>query len=530
MAASSSASVSRKRARTAILGDEGDDSADEDDRPPVTLRGGPAMPEDFVKQYSEGNFIDTEIEVEGRTFPAQKAVLSAGSEYFNGLLAGGGAHMARSETLTLDEMSSTTFECVLAWLYTGTCPVSRGSLLDLLAAAGRLRIETLIVDATWAIVGHLLDESTCFEIWEMASQLMVPRLEKEAERYALEYFDAVAQSGALANLNAERLARLLGSDRLCCSTEEVALDALLEWARIHTPTPEELAELLNKIRFKEFTIDSTASRMAAEPLLDSLPCMKVIAEKLAALSQHDPIGPRTTARVEYVSPGFSDEFDTEFQRARMAKMREVGRDARDAAVYAKKIEDAADDAPRQQIMGPLYMFVVCKYPSFRPAFELALRLRLMNTFFFVGTADEFGTTVPALGGRAASIKIFRNSSNERTQRLHPRPSIREFRRFLPNDTAQLAWADDLLHIDENFFPYRPYPISDDVAKIRILNGIADGIMQRNLRLTLFCTEELPPEAMFAMDKFCPLLQGIFTPRASWEPPRLRRPSTFASTV
>ena len=153
----------------------------------------------------------------------------------------------------------------------------------------------------------------------------------------------------------------------------------------------------------------------------------------------------------------------------------------------------------------------------------------MNTFFFVGTADEFGTTVPALGGRAASIKIFRNSSNERTQRcirgLQFASSAASFRTTQPNSHGLMICCTLT-----KFLPHRPYPISDDVAKIRILNGIADGIMQRNLRLTLFCTEELPPEAMFAMDKFCPLLQGIFTPRASWEPPRLRRPSTFASTV
>ena len=83
---------------------------------------------------------------------------------------------------------------MLEWLYTGQCVVEHTALLDLLAAAGRLRVEPLQEAATWSIIGNVLTDATCLDIWDAARRLAVPELEYAARRFASEHFEAVTAS------------------------------------------------------------------------------------------------------------------------------------------------------------------------------------------------------------------------------------------------------------------------------------------------------------------------------------------------
>ena len=80
--------------------------------PTAILLGGTALPAAMVSQYRRGQFCDVTVVVEDERFLVQRPVLAGGSEYFRGLLLGGGSYMAgggaSSPTLTLEDMSAST--------------------------------------------------------------------------------------------------------------------------------------------------------------------------------------------------------------------------------------------------------------------------------------------------------------------------------------------------------------------------------------------------------------------------------------
>ena len=80
--------------------------------PTAILLGGTPLPVAMVSQYRCGQFCDVTVVVEDERFLVQRSVLAGGSEYFRGLLLGGGSHMAdggaSAPILTLEEMRAST--------------------------------------------------------------------------------------------------------------------------------------------------------------------------------------------------------------------------------------------------------------------------------------------------------------------------------------------------------------------------------------------------------------------------------------
>ena len=116
----------------------------------IHVLGGIALPDLIISNYRAGRLSDVTIDVESTvSFAAHQLVLASGSDYFRLLIMGTGSQMAfathedGTSILTLKELDAAIMRAVLDWLYTGECVVGLRALLDLLAAACRLQVQSL---------------------------------------------------------------------------------------------------------------------------------------------------------------------------------------------------------------------------------------------------------------------------------------------------------------------------------------------------------------------------------------------------
>ena len=484
-----------RRVRSRISPDPGD----EEDSSTILLHGGPALPAALVAQWRDGKLCDVMIRVEGEALMAQRAILAGSSGYFAGLFIGGGVQMADgAQQVELQEMCVGTMRCVLDWIYEGTCTVPRNALFDLLAAASRLQIDSLQLAAAWAIVGRVLDDSTCLETWELASRLSVAPLEEQAEQYALERFAAVSRASDLRTLPVERLTRLLASDLLMAEEEEV-LEVLFAWAHAHEPSPAVLAQQLSLVRFDLFRDPGTARRASTAPILASRECMTVLAQKLA--DQVDPAVAGSTARRaadEYTSPSPSD-----LQVAHHQKMRRVANECMYAARFAQYISEQSPEG-FSKVVGPASMFVVAKRMVFEPLLMRVLHPgaqkagpKSLHRLFVNVSNVEWQPPDAILQG----VRLTHQSGGELST-PPARPPARELYRFVPREmhgSVLLAWADEVVDVDAAFMcSSDQLEVSTEQATIRVRNALSDAF---DLPYYLLCSCILPEDALLAMHAY-----------------------------
>ena len=377
---------------------------------------------------------------------------------------------------------------MLEWLYTGQCVVEHTALLDLLAAAGRLRVEPLQEAATWSIIGNVLTDATCLDIWDAARRLAVPELEYAARRFASEHFEAVTAS--VGSLPSDVLAEMLTSDDLACSREEQVLDALMRWARIHKPSAASLAELLRHVRFDRFADAGSAAKTANEPLFASTPCLSVIAVKLAA--QLDPAGERSSRRkgeMELLSRSAPDS---------MSLMRKIAGINREAAMFALEVEKAASLlAPGQihngQLVGPLLMYLQVRKGFLSKHLLAKLENTLASGFLKVATATlpNCRPSVTIYDGRDAA-------AYDAEEVAKHRPPARELERYLRhqillpdvNKDARLAWLDEIFDFHDSELSRASTASGRTVERLR---AQIEGVLRDKLHSvgTLVCTHDLP---------------------------------------
>ena len=374
---------------------------------------------------------------------------------------------------------------MLEWLYTGQCVVEHTALLDLLAAAGRLRVEPLQEAATWSIIGNVLTDATCLDIWDAARRLAVPELEYAARRFASEHFEAVTAS--VGSLPSDVLAEMLTSDDLACAREEQVLDALMRWARIHKPSAASLAELLRHVRFDRFADAGSAAKTANEPLFASTPCLSVIAVKLAA--QLDPAGERSSRRKGEMELLTRSAPDT------LSLMRKVARINREAAEFCSEMEKEL--APGQirngQLVGPLLMYLQVRKGFLSKQLLAKLENTLASGFVKVATATlpNCRPSVTIYDGRDAA-------AYDAEEVAKYRPPARELERYLRhhmllpdvNKDARLAWLDEIVEFHDSELSTASTASGLTVERLR---AQIEGVLRDKFHsvATLVCTHDLP---------------------------------------
>ena len=221
--------------------------------------------------------------------------------------------------------------------------------------------------------------------------------------------------------------------------------------------------------------------------LVSQPCLAVVARKLAA--QLDPNILSSALREKAIDQSPPSAGEHVYRR--------VARESRDAAEFARTIEQGANQPANVGM--PLFMIVGCSNPKFSQLFDRALPSKLLcSTFAHYGDSpwnpSSFGIQQPN------TVFVFTDNATV-AMPVH-RPPSRELHRFLGAELAdgtQLAWLDEILHFDKRFLGRSLSPeIDNAVEEIRVRN-----VLHKNFAasMTLLCTTNLSGSTMSAIQQY-----------------------------
>ena len=258
-----SAMPSRKRARAAPA------AASAEAVTCIEVGGGGQKWCELANMWRADELLDCQIRVQARTFRAHRLAVSACSAFLRGCFCSGLAE-SESASVTLEDVSSSTFEAVLTWIYDGKVTVDESALPQLLEAAARLQVAEL-EDEVERLVAERITPANAIDAWILADSLTRPALVDAAKAVVLASFSEAAAVDSFVSLPLSALETLLASDELDVQDESEVFTHLKRWIAAQHPavTAAAQAKLLGCVRFAHMDPAFVREQVNTDPLISS---------------------------------------------------------------------------------------------------------------------------------------------------------------------------------------------------------------------------------------------------------------------
>ncbi|XP_071498581.1 kelch-like protein 24 [Diadema antillarum] len=210
----------------------------------------------FQSMRQAGELTDFMLCAEDNRFPCHKMLLAAGSPYFKAMFTGPMRVEDSSSSADLQDISSTTAELLLDYMYTGRLKITADNVQELLIAANFLLLERL-VEACCDFLRRQLDQHNCFEMLSFADAHGCMDLKRAAQRYILKNFMETSASSAFLEATYEQLLSFLGHDDLSVTSEKELGRKVLGWVGHNPGTRKaQLPSLLRLVRLPYLPIET----------------------------------------------------------------------------------------------------------------------------------------------------------------------------------------------------------------------------------------------------------------------------------
>ncbi|KAK3089299.1 hypothetical protein FSP39_002479 [Pinctada imbricata] len=158
--------------------------------------------------------------------------------------------MERDQTsIEIHEISSTTFQSVLEFLYTGAIDISEGNCQDVLAAANMLGISDLVSICS-KFLKLQLDAENCLGIYRFADAYSCEKLKADAEKFINKNFPKVSYQEEFLELPQELVSEILLSENLFIKSEQEVFQAAMNWLLFDPAIRRrEIYKILTPVRF-----------------------------------------------------------------------------------------------------------------------------------------------------------------------------------------------------------------------------------------------------------------------------------------
>ncbi|CAL1545137.1 unnamed protein product, partial [Lymnaea stagnalis] len=172
---------------------------------------------------------DFVVEVEGKEFKCHRLILSACSGFFRGLLRSG-MNESQKQRIKLEGVSVETFAAILETLYTGRDNLTRENMLNILLAADRFEITAVFDNSLCEL---FLRNNTSLENWEImystAHNLGSSSILLHIRDFIKKNYEHVMKSNAFLLLRENDLLKIIKSQELLVSSEDVVIESILNW-------------------------------------------------------------------------------------------------------------------------------------------------------------------------------------------------------------------------------------------------------------------------------------------------------------
>ncbi|CAM9498992.1 unnamed protein product, partial [Phaeothamnion confervicola] len=217
-----------------------------------------------------GQLCDLEIRSGDCVIRAHKCVLASASEYFSSCLT---TAMQESQNgiVNLDGIEGPVLEALVSFSYTGKINVSEASVLEVLVAANRLSMHSVVRQCGDFLLARM-DAANALGIYGLASTYCIHSLRSRAEVYIHRNFDKVSESQEFLTVPFEQLHELLCSEALSVAGEHVPYEAAVRWLRHDLPARRaHAAALFGCVRLQLLSPVYLADRVQTCDLVQNCP-------------------------------------------------------------------------------------------------------------------------------------------------------------------------------------------------------------------------------------------------------------------
>lgn len=232
---------------------------------------------ELIRQRERGEFCDISLRLNGRHYPAHKAVLAASSPYFRSMFT---SHMKEhcspevdlSESLRLE--NDRTFKRVLRFIYSGDIEINVENVDDVLRLADFLLLDEVREYCRQFYLRHgNITPANALGLAELAERHNLPEVARVAKAIvATRFHDCIVQRDEILEVSTAGLRQLLGdANTIQFTSSDTLIQLLLRWTR-HDPTrrQQDMLRLLPYIRLTCLSCDSLQS-LLSEPAVCSNP-------------------------------------------------------------------------------------------------------------------------------------------------------------------------------------------------------------------------------------------------------------------
>ena len=215
----------------------------------------------------ENSFCNVILRVKGTiNFSAHRCVLSASSSYFKALFSDDFLEK-QSGLVELKEISASTTEKILEFIYTGEVEIDLASAQDLVMAADYLNIPALKLNAS-AVLETSINVSNCFSLQQFSAKYDCVRLKESCAFFIDQNFSQVAKSEGFGALSFESLINLFRRDELNVVNENEVLHSAISWVKHDLDAREKLLlDVLKHVRFAHIPKSHLIDIVNSETLL-----------------------------------------------------------------------------------------------------------------------------------------------------------------------------------------------------------------------------------------------------------------------
>ncbi|CAL4157408.1 unnamed protein product [Meganyctiphanes norvegica] len=189
---------------------------------------------------------DGTVNLTDGTVKVSRALLAAGCPYFRTLFEfeqeSNKGSLPLVET-TLENVSCSTFECILDFIYTGQIDLDCDNIQDILQTSDLL-LMTDLKELSMEYILSSLDEHNCLGVKLFAKQLACPRMMYAANQFTWQNFKKVIHTEEFKNLTEEDVKELLSTDGLAVDSEADILEALIIWLDSNSALQIDLRSLI----------------------------------------------------------------------------------------------------------------------------------------------------------------------------------------------------------------------------------------------------------------------------------------------
>ncbi|XP_068130536.1 kelch-like protein 18 [Hyperolius riggenbachi] len=196
--------------------------------------------------YFTETLCDVTIVTEGRRFLCHRVVLASVSPYFRAMFTTCMVESQQGEVSLLD-VSTSTIETILHFIYTGEAAVTLDNAEDLFTVSSRLQITAMQEQCSRFLIKTLNDDN-CFWTYRLASTHHHSRLLEMAMKYISWHIISLAKNEDFLHLELGEIIKILSSDQLMVSSELSVYHMALSWWKANSsgdsPLPVELRRVI----------------------------------------------------------------------------------------------------------------------------------------------------------------------------------------------------------------------------------------------------------------------------------------------